>query len=197
MSRSSNTNSSACRIRPASATTRNPARSFRSNSTARRQLHARHVPERWAADLRRPRAVGLSQEIRPALARRRQGYAVGTLDYGGVRIATGTMGFKHKALDPNAVPRRLGEAELSSEDHPARRRHAAHPRTRRLPARRHRHERRLGGPATLDLQPACAGADCRSASARDHLRNAHRCRSHPRAGQGRLRLSRDHKESVA
>jgi acetoacetate decarboxylase len=28
---------------------------------------------------------------------------IGTLNYGSVRIATGTMGFKHKALDPDAV----------------------------------------------------------------------------------------------
>jgi acetoacetate decarboxylase len=32
---------------------------------------------------------------------------VGTLDYGSVRIATGTMGFKHKALDPAAVAKSL------------------------------------------------------------------------------------------
>ena len=28
---------------------------------------------------------------------------IGTLNYGSVRVATGTMGFKHKALDQNAV----------------------------------------------------------------------------------------------
>lgn len=28
---------------------------------------------------------------------------IGTLDYGPVRVATGTMGFKHKALDPKSV----------------------------------------------------------------------------------------------
>jgi acetoacetate decarboxylase len=32
---------------------------------------------------------------------------VGTLDYGGVRVATGTMGYKHKALDINAVAKSL------------------------------------------------------------------------------------------
>jgi acetoacetate decarboxylase len=32
---------------------------------------------------------------------------VGTLDYGSVRIATGTMGFKHKALDPGPVAKSL------------------------------------------------------------------------------------------
>jgi len=33
---------------------------------------------------------------------------VGTLDYGSVRVATGTMGFKHKALDPDPVITSLG-----------------------------------------------------------------------------------------
>jgi acetoacetate decarboxylase len=28
---------------------------------------------------------------------------IGTLNYGSVRVATGTMGFKHKAVDPDAV----------------------------------------------------------------------------------------------
>jgi acetoacetate decarboxylase len=34
---------------------------------------------------------------------------VGTLDYGRIRIATGTMGFKHRALDPAAVAKSLAE----------------------------------------------------------------------------------------
>lgn len=33
---------------------------------------------------------------------------VGTLDYGNVRVATGTMGFKHKALDPDPIIKSLG-----------------------------------------------------------------------------------------
>ncbi|WP_066808007.1 acetoacetate decarboxylase [Sphingomonas asaccharolytica] len=33
---------------------------------------------------------------------------VGTLDYGSVRVATGTMGFKHKALDPDPIITSLG-----------------------------------------------------------------------------------------
>ena len=33
---------------------------------------------------------------------------VGTLDYGKVRVATGTMGFKHKALDPDPILKSLG-----------------------------------------------------------------------------------------
>ena len=42
---------------------------------------------------------------------------VGTLDYGGVRIATGTMGFKHQRARPRHGEGRPGEAELSAEDH--------------------------------------------------------------------------------
>ena len=114
---------------------------------------------------------------------------LGTLDYGRVRIATGTMGFKHKALDAKPGPRRHGEAELPAQDHPACRRHAAHPRIGRLPAGRHRHERRLVGPGHARLAPACAGADRRAPGAGDHFRDAY-CRGpHPWAGQGRLRLS--------
>jgi len=33
---------------------------------------------------------------------------VGTLDYGAVRVATGTMGFKHSALDPEPIIKSLG-----------------------------------------------------------------------------------------
>ncbi len=33
---------------------------------------------------------------------------IGTLDYGHIRVATGTMGFKHKALDPDPVVKVLG-----------------------------------------------------------------------------------------
>ena len=46
-------------------------------------------------------------------------------------------------LEPS--PRRHGEAELFAQDHPACRRQPAHPRAGRLPAGRHRHERRLVG----------------------------------------------------
>lgn len=34
---------------------------------------------------------------------------LGTLDYGPVRIATGSMGYKHRAMDPEAALRALGE----------------------------------------------------------------------------------------
>ena len=77
---------------------------------------------------------------------------IGTLDYGAVRIATGTMGFKHKALGPRPVAP-LGEAELPSEDHSACRRNAAH-----LELVDYRLEDIVmkgawTGPATLDLSP--------------------------------------------
>src|SRR3546814_6161075 len=40
---------------------------------------------------------------------------VGPLDYGSVRIATGTMGYKHRALDTADEPRGLRSEEHMSE----------------------------------------------------------------------------------
>ena len=42
---------------------------------------------------------------------------VGTLDYGPVRIATGTMGYKHKAADPAAVKASLVVRVLRGHGH--------------------------------------------------------------------------------
>ena len=47
--------------------------------------------------------MGLSQEARQADARAEIDTLIGTLHYGPVRIATGTMGYKHKGLDLAAV----------------------------------------------------------------------------------------------
>ena len=77
---------------------------------------------------------------------------VGTLDYGPVRVATGTMGFKHKALDLKTVAQALAQAQLSAQDHPACRRQPAHPRARRLPARGRRAEGRLERPGGARAQ---------------------------------------------
>jgi len=46
---------------------------------------------------------------------------VGTLDYGDVRVATSTMGYKHHPLDCGLVRVCARVAELPSQDHPARR----------------------------------------------------------------------------
>ena len=43
---------------------------------------------------------------------------VGTLDYGSVRIATGSMGFKHKEVPREVVARALQEPGFFAEDHP-------------------------------------------------------------------------------
>jgi acetoacetate decarboxylase len=82
---------------------------------------------------------------------------VGALDYGPVRIATGTMGFKHRPADrhhPRVAPR----AQLSPQDHSPCRRHAAHLRTRRVSSSGDRPERRLdrAGSPRSDLARACA-----------------------------------------
>ena len=74
---------------------------------------------------------------------------VGTLNYGSVRIATGTMGYKHRALDTAVEARKLAAPELPAEDHSACRRHGAHLRAGALPPRRHHREGRMdraGGP---------------------------------------------------
>ncbi len=56
---------------------------------------------------------------------------VGTLDYGPVRVATGTMGYKHRRRGPRAREGLARRAEFPAQNHPACRRHAAHLRTRR------------------------------------------------------------------
>jgi len=82
---------------------------------------------------------------------------IGTLDYGPVRIATGTMGFK-RGDRPCGGAARSREAELPSKDHPRRRRVAAHLRTRRLSPRRRRYERCLDRSRYPRSQPSCPGA---------------------------------------
>src|SRR6185312_11754431 len=79
--------------------------------------------------------------------------------------------------------------ELPAQDHPACRRQPAHPRIGRLPAGRHRHERRLVGAGHARSAPACPGADRRASGAGNYLRDTYCRGSHPWAGQGGLRLS--------
>ena len=100
------------------------------------RLHPLHVPQRPAAHRRRPRAVGLSQEARRARRSTTEiDTLVGTLDYGPVRVATGTMGYKHKQADLRRSQGVARSAELPAQDHSARRRHAAHLRAGRVPSR--------------------------------------------------------------
>ena len=59
-----------------------------------------------------------------------------TLHYGSVLCVTGTMGYKHREIDPAPLLEEPGQAELHDQDHPARRLHAAHLRAGALlPAR--------------------------------------------------------------
>ena len=188
MSRSSNTSSSACRIRPASATTPRPARSFRSHSGPQGRLFALHVSQRRSADRRRPRAVGLSQEAREPTLHAEIDTLVGTLDYGPVRVATGTMGYKHKPADLGGGQGVARGAELPAEDHSrmstARRASASWSSTTSKTSPQGRLDRaRRARPAA-----ARAGAGRRTAGARSHLGDAHHRRPDARPRQGRPRL---------
>ncbi len=113
---------------------------------------------------------------------------VGTLNYGSVRIATGTMGYKHRALDCGRS-QGAGRAEFPAEGHSACGWQPAHLRARPLLPRR----REVKG-AWRDLRPwrspARLGADCRAARARGALRQASRRRSDARSGHRRPRLPR-------
>ena len=60
---------------------------------------------------------------------------VGTLDYGPIRVATGTMGYKHSASRSVASQSFACGAELPAQDHSACRRHATHLRTGRISSR--------------------------------------------------------------
>ena len=59
---------------------------------------------------------------------------VGTLDYGPLRVATGTMGYKHREADLAQVKSLARGPKFSAQDHSACRRHAAHLRARRIPS---------------------------------------------------------------
>ena len=115
---------------------------------------------------------------------------VGTLDYGRVRIATGTMGFKHKALDLGQVRAGLEKPNYLLKIIP----HVdGNPRILELVDYRLEDIVMKGawsGPATLDLSPH-ALAPMRAPGARGPVRDAY-CRGlDPRPGEGRLRLSEE------
>jgi len=57
---------------------------------------------------------------------------IGTLDCGPLRVATGTMGYKHREADLAKV--KAERAELPAQDHPARRRQPADLRARSIRA---------------------------------------------------------------
>src|SRR6516225_4598818 len=100
MSPSSNTSSSACLIRPALATTPRPDKSFRFHSVDAKA--AIRTACSSTTSRRSPAGASCGQEAGAADTARRN-RPDGTLDYGPVRIATGTMGYKHKSADPAAI----------------------------------------------------------------------------------------------
>jgi hypothetical protein len=115
---------------------------------------------------------------------------VGTLDYGPVRVATGTMGYKHRTLDAGALVLALvRDAELPAEDHPACRRQRAHLRTGVLPPAGRDREGCLGRAGGLVAGAARAGAGGRAAGARGAGRKTLRGGPDPGLGPGHIRLS--------
>ena len=115
---------------------------------------------------------------------------VGTLDYGPVRVATGTMGYKHKAADLASREGLARGTELPAQDHSPCRRHAAHLRARRVSPGGRRSEGGLDRSGVPEPLVACAGAGRGAAGPGGGLSNAPRRRPDARARQGRPRLPR-------
>ena len=173
-SRWSSTSSSACRIRPASATIPRAARSSRFPSAAARAA----TPTACSSTtIRRSPAAASSGAFRrssrsPRL-RAEIDTLVGTLDYGPVRVATGTMGYKHSGPISTAIKASLAGAQLPAKIIP----HVdGTPRICEL-VEYHLEDVMLKGawtgPAALDRSAARAGAGRRAAGAGGHLRRPH------------------------
>jgi hypothetical protein len=113
---------------------------------------------------------------------------VGKLDYGPVRVATGTMGYKHRPADLSAIKASLEASNFLLEGHSARRRQPAHLRARGLSSRRRPAEGRLDRPLGAGADPACAGAGRGVAGPGGHFGSAHPRRSDARPRQCRIRL---------
>ena len=113
---------------------------------------------------------------------------VGTLDYGPVRIATGTMGYKHREADLAQVKASLEAPNFLLKIIP----HVdGRPRICELVEycpRGDRRERGLDRPGVIELVVACAGAVGGITSSRSGLSDAHRCGldAWPRHGRARL-----------
>ena len=104
---------------------------------------------------------------------RRVDTLVGTLDYGPLRVATGTMGYKHREADLAKVKAALEEPNFPAQDHSARRWQPAHLRARRISRlQRNNLEGSLDRTrGSLALTPHASGSRRRIAGARDRLRN--------------------------
>ena len=111
-----------------------------------------------------------------------------TLHYGSVLCVAATMGYKHREIDPAPIAEGPGAAKLHDQDHPARRLHAAHLRTRALPLRGRHGEGRL---VRSGRDPALRARNVRrraAAGARGGLGQplCHRPDARPRHGRVRL-----------
>ena len=78
---------------------------------------------------------------------------VGTLHYGSVLCVSATMGYKHRAVDHDAVLKAHEGAELHAQDHPACRRQPADLRARALYLEDITLKEAWTGPAALGLFP--------------------------------------------
>ncbi len=105
---------------------------------------------------------------------------VGTLDYGPVRVATGTMGYKHRPADMDAILASLAAPNFLLKIIPHVDGTAAHLRARRILPRSGHAEGSLDGPGGAFAHPACARAGRRAAGARGGVGSPHGLRSHAR-----------------
>ena len=114
---------------------------------------------------------------------------VGTLDYGPVRVATGTMGYKHRAGRPgggeSVALRRPISCSRSSRTSMAARASASWSSTI---SRTSTLKGAWTGPAALSLSTARACAGRRVAGAGGCFRGPHHSRPDARAGEGRARF---------
>ena len=116
---------------------------------------------------------------------------VGTLDYGRIRIATGTMGYKYKALDTDAIAKAMVEAGFLLKIIPN---VDCKPRILEL-VRYYLEDVTVKGawtgPAQIELDPSRAGAADRSAGARGGVGGAFRRRPDARPWRSGPRLPQE------
>ena len=114
---------------------------------------------------------------------------VGTLNYGSVRIATGTMGYKHRALDIAVEAKKLAAPNFLLKIIPHVDGTRAHLRAGALPSRGHHREGRLDRAGCARPVLARAGARRRAAGAASAVGQAPRRRPDARARHRGPRLS--------
>ena len=114
---------------------------------------------------------------------------VGTLDYGPLRVATGTMGYKHREADLAQVKASLAAPNFLLKIIPHVDGSAAHLRARRISPRGYHLKGRVDRARGSSLDPSRFGTRRRIAGARDRVRDPYPCRPYARPRQGRARLS--------